>query len=131
MRRIKVLIIALVLAAGCSVVIAGLAHTAKKTYWSADPSPVSLWRRNNTLNEVYPANPAADILVWDNSERIMVGTNTVQYNTGFWVLDASADIMPISITADMYSNRGDFGTLGDVEWELDSNADLQIKEGLF
>ena len=132
MRTAKYLISAFVLIGGVTMLLAGLAHEGKKTYLTSSPAPVSLWRRDNTLNEAYPVNASYGIKVWDNSIQIMINSNsTTRYDCGLWELDSNSDFMPIDADTGMYSRRGDPGAIVDAEWELDSNGDLMLKAGLF
>ena len=123
----KMLTIACVAFIVASVGMAGFTHSNGKTSYMDSATSVSLWRRNNSTQEVYPAT-VQEVMAFDNSVKILQATNTTKYCCGFWEIDANSDYQPLATDSAMYANRKDFGAITDVEWELDSNGDICPKD---
>ena len=114
------------------IVHAGWTHIpGGKTKWqSSRGTDATLWRRDATLQDVYPVKAGNVQVFFDTIRYIIPGTapaNTTHIGTGLWEIDANGDYMPIDVTADMYENRRDAGGRVGIEWELDENGDLMLK----
>lgn len=104
-----------------AVCFAGWEHLGGRTYWTEGATAGSCFIRNNTTTDV---SPAIVPLVYYNT----IKTNTAA-SFGFWGINTDGSYYPLADvgTAD-YDNRKNPGVRVDVEWLVDSNGDLVLKD---
>lgn len=124
----KVLLVGCVLAVLSAVSFGGWEHLNGRTFWTATPTAATCFLRDNKTGDVCPA--LTPTLYYDT---VRLGTNTLYCQPpsyGLWTVDVNGDYMPmadISLADNM--NGGLFvGWREDVEWEVNTNADLVLKD---
>jgi hypothetical protein len=98
-----------------------------RTQWTESPTAASCWIRNNST---YDACPAIDVAVYFNTIR---SGSTNSFGTvisyGLWSMDSNGDYAPSSTVGVVdYENRLLPAWRYDVEWSVDSEGDLYLKE---
>lgn len=130
MRKSLLILLMLLCLVSAIAVYAGWMHVPDRpTMWTPNPTPISLWRRDNVTDDVFPATK---VLIYDDTVKWVAGISTTilgsAYNTGYWEMDANGDVSPSSnLTGAVYSNRLAPGGWQDVEWNCDENGDVSPK----
>ena len=119
----KILTTLLAMSILISVSYAGWQRSAGRTKWIDKPTAAPCFSRDME-QDVYPKRK---VLIYPDTITILNSgspSTGVVYNTGFFAIDISGDIYPISNLSSMYSALGDLGALLDVEFSLDSSGDV-------
>ena len=121
MRKLLMVLTAIgVLSAVC---YGGWEHVGGRTYWTEGATCSTCFLREYATGDIYPA-PAP--LVYFNT--VKTTTNSV-VSFGYFKLNTAGDYQPITtLTANSYVHRDDPGVIQDVEWQLNSNGDIQPKK---
>lgn len=124
----KTLIALLVMSVLVPMSYAGWQRVKGKTRWITAPTSAPCFTRDGE-QDVYPKSK---VLIYPDTTTILnsgsPGGTGVVYNTGYFTIDGSGDVLPISNLLRLYSELGDVGVMLDVEFSLDSSGDVYPKD---